>query len=223
MDPIISSFQEPPDFDFYKKKQNLNEDFFKNAKIPGLSVGLIYYPSQREFPLLGHSELQVEESSWTILGKYPHPKSFPKMVDFSQNGEGSPFYRLCISVTLHQLNEIKKELKNLEETGIGEFGTCSMGTLRILSNQANYKVPFPITLSPFISSIYLTSAKFLGSKRIEKIEFYGKQSQIKNFTKAIRGLVLEPGYAVGALYLGFRTAIYIEHYLSSLLNQESEQ
>jgi hypothetical protein len=201
MNPVILYLQNQPTIDFHRKKLLLNEKFVKKAKIQGL-VSYIYYPSQRECPLLGHAELEIEGDSWTLMGGESKVKSLSKMINSSQSGHGFPFFRFNISVTPDQLRELR-------EKNMATWGTCSMGVLKTLSNHGNYEVPFPVTLFPFTSSMYLATAKMLGSRRINKIEFYREKNEMNSLAKSAAGVTLESFAVWALLYLSFDVVAYL--------------
>jgi hypothetical protein len=185
MSSISSYLQNSPPVDFHRKKLLLNEEFHKKAKIKGL-VSYIYYPSQREFPLLGHAELEVEGRSWTLMyGGPPKERCLSNMIRSSQTGHGFPFFRFNISVTPSQLQALRE--KSMQTRGL----TCSMGVLKALSSYGKYSVPFPVTISPLAAATYLYIAKKLGSRHINQIEIYRGPDRMRNVAKSVTGVFVE--------------------------------
>ena len=184
INPIIPylQLQDQPPNEFHKKKLLLNEEFKTKAKIQGL-VSYIYYPSGTI--VVGHAELELEGTSWTLLGKNAYAKPLSRMISASRSGYGLPFFRFNISVTPNQLHEL--EVKSMSVPGL----TCSIGAFLALALYGKYKIPFPIAISPLATSLYLTAAQKSGSRRIGKIEFYGGDSHMRNFIKCIPGLAGE--------------------------------
>lgn len=182
---IIRDMENPPTNEFHRKKMLLNEDFKNNAKIKGV-VSYIYYPSQKEYPLVGHGELEIEGNSYTLMyGFNRKVRPLSKAIHASLSGTGFPFLRFNISVTPNQLQKISEFAPTT--SGI----ICSMSALNPLSQYADFKVPLPFAISPLMSAIYLTIAKKLSSQRISCIEFYGTESSLKNISKAITGVAVE--------------------------------
>ena len=180
--------------ELFKKKFNLNQEFKTKIKFQGL-VSYIYYPCQEEFPYVGHAELEIEGRSWTVMADICHARSLSKMIHSSKYGQGFPFFRFTISVTPDQLRNLTDKMVTTR------VGTCSMGVLKNLSIHGKYEVPIFVTVFPLSSSIYLATAKLLGSRRISRIEFYGGQNSLINLTKSIRGAAKEA--------LGIGTGLYL--------------
>lgn len=181
----IRDMENPPTDEFHRKKMLLNEDFKNNAKIQGL-VSYIYYPSQKEFPLFGHGELEIEGNSYTLMSDLNRKvRPLSKMIHASLSGTGFPFLRFNVSVTPNQLSKMRE----FAPTTSGFI--CSMSALKPLSQYADFKIPLPFTISPLMSAIYLTAAKKLSSQRISGIEFYRTESSLKNLSKAITGVAVE--------------------------------
>ncbi|CDZ81164.1 hypothetical protein BN1013_01694 [Candidatus Rubidus massiliensis] len=195
MNSIVPYLQNQPTIDFHEKKIRLNDEFGKKAQIQGL-VSYIYYPSQREYPLLGHSELEIEGDSWTLMCLRSEFKPLSKMITSSKFGEGFPFFRINIGVTPNQL-------RSLKESEMNRLGSCSFGVLRTLSLHGKYEVSFPYNLFPLSSFIYLVTAKTLGSRRINQIKFYGGKSQLMNLANSIPGVFVEATFIYSILLLSY--------------------
>lgn len=194
---IIRDMENPPTNEFHRKKTLLNEDFKNNANIKGL-VSYIYYPSQKEHPFFGHSELEIEGASYTLMSDSNRKvRPLSKMIHASLFGTGFPFLRFNISVTPNQLQKMRECAP--KTGGI----ICSMSALKPLSQYADFKVPLPFTISPLMSAIYLTVAKKLSSQRISCIEFYGTENSLKNLSKAITGVAVESIFIYSGLNLIF--------------------
>lgn len=147
-------------------------------------VSYIYYPSQEEIPF-GHAGIEVEGTLHTLMLIMTEKRNFASMAEHSKS-KGMPFFRYVVSVTPEQY-EI---LKNGNEMKSSYFG-CSQGACNALSRGARYWVPMPISLSPLCTSLYLTTMRALGSKRIKRIEFYGNKSATKNILKSTPGILSE--------------------------------
>lgn len=181
MNPIISNL---PDKNFHQKKLLLNEEFHTKSKIKGL-VSYIYYPTQSEFPHLGHAELEIEGYSYTLMYSSNFKvRLLSNMIRSSESENGLPFFRFHISVTPNQL----KDLREINPNTWGPL--CGMGVAKALSMQGKYTIPLPVTISPFVSAIYLTCVKALGSQRISSIELHGGKNRMMNLA-SITGVTLE--------------------------------
>ena len=148
---IINCMDDKPSEQIHKNKMLVNKEFEDKANIKGF-VSYIYYPSQGgDAP--GHSELEIEGNSYTLfhesnirdivkgLVSYIYPsqrgdaseqvqgngnKSLSRMIEWTQMGLGSPFFRFNISVTPNQLNELRKSIS------ITSSITCSLGAAKAL-------------------------------------------------------------------------------------------
>ncbi len=174
-----------PSSDYKKLKLALNEEFIRKAQIQGL-VSYIYYPSTHY--IFGHSEVEVEGRSWTLMRDFTFgSKSLSRMIQSSKSGRGYSFFRFDIAVTPNQLIEMRENVWKIRSI------ICSHGALRSLSRYGKYSVPLPLTITPFISAAYLMIAKKMGSKRIKQIQFFGceSESKFKNLIKCIPGIFVE--------------------------------
>lgn len=175
-------------------KKKLNAEFMKKAKISDL-VSYIYYPYYGDS---GHAELEVEGACTTyksmacerIVG---HTCSFDSdMREKRVRRRDSwylvhkfPFYRYVISVTPEQLKNLSEQVGQRRRC----TPICSLDALTELARGAHYAVPLVARLSPFISALYLSMVKHLGSERIKKIEFYAGGEEDRNLI--IKGILKE--------------------------------
>jgi len=208
MNPISPCIQDQLSVDTQRKKLLVSKKCDKDAEIQE-TVSFIYYPSQRENPVFGHAELEIDGKSWTLLNGRSSVKSLSNMITSSLSGHGSPFFRVILSMTPDQLRDLRDKTKSTQ-------GTCSMGVLKTLSNHGKYEVPLPIAASPLLSFSYLVVAKTLGSRRIRKIEFYGEQSVMKNLAKSIKGAVFEPIF-IGSVLMASLSILIISLYTTYYL------
>jgi len=162
--------EDRPPATYHALKLKLNEEFNEKAKIKGL-VSYIYYPTC-EVKTLGHAKLEIEGTAkgW-IWGRTEVEASLPKLIQSAE--KKLPFFRFLFDVTPNTLKKLKEDQSN--ETYI----SCSRGALKRLSKNGGYSVPFLMTLTPLFSSLYLHAAKYLGSKQIRKIEYYGDPNLYK--------------------------------------------
>ena len=203
MNPIISNLYNRPSDDFYQKKLKLNDEFQVKSKIQGL-VSCIYYPAQSDHPLYGHSELEFEGASHSLMGSDPtifKPKSLDKMIRLSDSGQRLPFVRFPISVTPNQLEAFRKTI-------LTRGFVCSVAVAKNLALHGDYAIPLPFTCSPLALAGYLTCAKTLGSKRITRIEFHGNAHAVMHLAKAVHAMMAE-FLALCMISLSARIFLYI--------------
>lgn len=174
MNRIISGISNPPSDDFFQKKQLLNKEFFEKSQIKGL-VSCIYYPYIGHPAVCGHTELEIEGRSYTLMiPSRLKSKRLAKMINSTVHGDGYPFFRFPISVTLKQLQDINNE-------GLETFGPlCSMGVGKCLSRQGKINILLPFSFSPVLLTICLISKKIFGSERIGQIEVYTGKRVLKH-------------------------------------------
>ncbi len=193
MNPIITSLSHPPSMDFYQQKELLNREFDQKGKIQGL-VSYVYYPSMDSFLLPGHTELEIEGNTHTLMTTYSnHGKPLSKMIKASTNENGLPLICFHISTTPHQLRDLKENVLNIQS------GLCSVGVAKALSKHGEYSIPLPLNLSPLLSAAYLTGSHFLGSSRVKKIDIYAGNDPLTNFKKIMPGIIIESLAICGAI------------------------
>ncbi|PWU13825.1 MAG: hypothetical protein C5B45_05525 [Chlamydiae bacterium] len=204
-DPIIDSIikymdeGDKPLKESIERKKNLNKEFGDKAHIKGF-VSYIYYPSQREGPPSGHSELEIEGNSYTLLTKARRVRPLSHMIRRAEKGDGMPFFRFNISVTPSQLDKLREGVSTTNSK------ICSLGVANALKQYANFKIPLPLALLPLLSTIYLTAANRLGSQRIYQIESYG--DPLRNLSKIIPGAAMESINILGALGCIIQSSYY---------------
>lgn len=168
-----------------KLRKLLNDDFMKNAKINDL-VSYLYYPS---IIISSHAELEIEGDCWSKVNNryYDKVSSLDAKARMARRGKRKiflPFFRYALSVTPKQLQRLRTNIDN--ECS----GHCAFSALVKLSKHCDFNVPFFFKLSPMLSGMYLYCAKKMSSSRIQKIEYSGNESYIKDL------VVLAPGLAV---------------------------
>lgn len=201
IDSIIKRMDEDdkPSKKSIDQKKKLNKEFEDKANIKGF-VSYIYYPSQREGPPSGHSELEIEGNSYTLLTKARSVKPLSYMIERAQKGNGMPFFRFNISVTPNQLDKLREGVSTTNSK------ICSVGVANALKQYANFKIPLPFVLLPLLSTIYLTTAKKFGSQRIYQIESYG--DPLRNLSKIIPGAAMESINVLGVLGCIIQSSYY---------------
>lgn len=168
--------------EFQKRKQALNKDFFKNAKIRGL-VSTLYYPMGRP-PPISHAELEVEGSCYTIFLDEIKERSLSQKIANARTGS-YPFAQCHISVIPKQLAKIKKVLSSKISST-----TCMDGVSVVLGKSGGFYIPPLINQLPLASYLYLQGAKLLGNKRITKMEHHGN-ANLTNLARITIGVSFE--------------------------------
>lgn len=187
------------------KLPDLNADFFRHAKIPGL-VSIIYYPAGFSLGGAGHSELEIEGISYFVACDCKVKNSFEKKIQSAKNGK-LPFFQCNISITPDQLLRIKKILASNDHLyGI----TCMNGVSRVLNQAGVIWIPPIINISPLASHLYLRVAKIFGSNQIAKFNFYGN---ISNNWKNLFAVPLGVGGEINV----WIQACYVINFLSTKL------
>ncbi len=162
------------------------------AEITKSSVSYIYYPStyaslSRGILPCGHAELEIEEKSWTLLKGHTYWKPLSAII-FKSEINGRPFFRYHITVTPRQFFLL--QLLGHSPSIYSSY-TCSLGAASALAKLGDYSIPWPLRLAPATSAAFLTCAYFLGSRRIERIEFYSDSSRIRNIFRCCIGISSE--------------------------------
>lgn len=180
--------------------REVNEEFRLNAKIKGL-VSYIYYPAQRGGAPMGHAELEIEGNSWTLFCKNSF-RPLECMVWVSRF-RLFPFFRFPMTVTPQELKTLRDYVPQMTPSI-----SCSYSVSKCLSKSIGYNIPFPCSLFPLPSAIYLKAAKMLGSKKIEKIELYGNHDRIGQSVINCLPAVLSEIFVVSSLIALLFMSIY---------------
>lgn len=150
------------------------------------SVSFIYYPTGRNAPPMGHAELEVNGSSWTLLGDTTYGKRPLNKLIAKAGDTGMPFFRYIFDVNFDQIKEVKKHIyKNKWAI------SCSQAALYPLEKAEICWVPFPLNVSPLLTAAYLKSGKELHLNNVKQIEYYGNPSLIKSILKMLPGIAIE--------------------------------
>ncbi len=185
-----------PSAEYHALKIKLNEEFRQKAKIKGL-VSYIYYPTC-EVKTLGHAKLEVEGTAkgW-IWGLKEEEKPLAHLIRSAE--KHLPFFRILFDVTPNVLKKLREDQSN------GIYVSCSRGALMKLAKNGSYSVPFLMTLIPSLSYFYLHSAKYLGSKEIQKIEYYGDPKIYNYLSGALGELFVAWGATILVAELFFKS------------------
>lgn len=152
------------------------------------SVSFLYYPSGSV--IWGHVKLEVNNTAHAAVCRFGgrcgigYTRKFNELKASSKTN-GYLGIRYKFKVNRQQLAIINKSIKK------GTYFTCSHGALTILSKAKVVSVPFPISLSPLLSAIYLYRAKKLGDCNIDRIKIYSNDNNRLLMLKTVTGVFLE--------------------------------
>lgn len=130
------------------------------------TVSYLYYPYWGD---AGHAELEVDGQCYTLKCGGGQVRSLQDRINKRRmEGGGLPFYQYVITVNKEEFDDLKKIV------GQRDFYTCicSLEALNDLAQGANFSIPYPLRLSPLLSSHYLSLMKRFGSERVKEIIFY---------------------------------------------------
>lgn len=150
------------------------------AKRP-IQLSYVYYPLTKEFPF-GHAELEINGTCWSLQKHRVRQKDLNQMIQKSKRN-GSPFFRFPIIAD-------QEAIKKLQDDKVLSC-ICSVGVFDSLSRSGCYWVPRLFRLSPLISALYLSAAKFFGSTTIGQIEIYWSSDKRKNIKNCLEGCLNE--------------------------------
>lgn len=172
--------------DSIKAKQNLNKDFLENAKIKNQISYNLYPWMLGWFSGTFHAEVQVNRQ------RGPSFRGISKVWDANpRTGKydvGKPYLAIGLIVSP---NEFKKIERVFDAAFLIGFN-CSDASVRCIERGITNLIPYPIRLSPLLSTIYLLfKSKFkTDNKRIDHFEIRSKnQSVLELLSPAIVGEV----------------------------------
>lgn len=176
--------------DVSKSLVALNREFIEKGRITG-AVGLLYYPSEITAGIEIEGRCYFTKDS---LGE--HNSSYDRKLVARQKGIhcDTPIVRVGISMT-------PKELRSIKPSSFGI--TCMEGAIATIRSVGKNVVPFPLSLSPVLSTGYLLGAKILGSRNVTMIHVEcgdRRENGFKALAWAAALIGIELGLIVSGVY-----------------------
>ncbi|MBS0628157.1 MAG: hypothetical protein JSS09_08105 [Verrucomicrobia bacterium] len=181
-----------------------------NLILRELKVGEVY--NLRSALASCHSELQINHKRKSFFKCYSrkHKEVRSPNLKTREYDTVSPYAAIEIIVSPGELRELESHMDDLT---IGF--SCADQTISYLNKAIKENlVPYPIRLSPLLSSIYLLAKKLLGSKRVGNLEVRAKGRDFwRLFSPEMIGEILMCDYLSRAFLSFFQR--FINLYLKS--------
>lgn len=156
-------------------------------------LSFIYFPlTKTGFLKAGHAELCLGwDAYFALLKKFSfEPNKLRQFID-NVTKDGHPFMRIVFGKEL--TDQLKKDfIREIDKKE--NYLDCSRSVCAMLEQQNICKVPFVVSLSPMLTTMYLTVLHKLGYGGIKRIEFYSNSNLTQTVTKTVPGIVREACY-----------------------------
>lgn len=153
-------------------KTALHQALHQEARILG-AVSILVFSHQ--FIPAAHAELELEGVCYPTAICYgrlgvPVERCFHEKVYALRRGvvNRMPFFRIALAVTPQQLCHLRERITTRSIIGMN----CMLAINDVLKEHAHFQLPLPFSVSPAATLVALSLCKFLGSRRVVRIEPY---------------------------------------------------
>ncbi len=192
------------------------QSYFGSPIIPveGLTeiVKLVWYPKS-QYVMLSHVELAVDGQMWDATSGFSKRGTLKSRKRATKSG-GYGYFSFSLRVTSEEMAKLQMYLEeNLDKR---KAQMCISGACRALRKNTGIYIPFPFSKVPTFSAMYLSLGRLIGNKRIERIDYVGK-NRLKSLLSLAVANEITSFYSAG--YLSYWFIVWFRDEYGDLVNQ----
>lgn len=169
-------------------------EFVSNIRANELTetIQYVWYPKS-EFTIISHVDLAVNGKMWDGTAGFKikgTEKERERAARMSERG----YFSFSLRVTPEEKAQMQSYLQ--ENLGKIQFQMCASGACKAIEANTGITIPFPFSHIPTLSAIYLSLGRLIGYKRIERIDYVGKNGLRNLLSPAV---IVEGGIGFGLI------------------------
>lgn len=143
------------------------------------TVEFIWYPKS-DYIAISHVELSIDgEMRDSTLG-FIKKGTIESRERAAKRKSGKGFFSFSIRVNPGEKAQIYEYLESKPKPQM-----CVSGACKLLNKNTGFFIPFPFSKIPTLAAIYLSLGRLFGHKRIERIDYVGKNKLLNLISPAV--------------------------------------